>query len=120
MAAAPGGPGGPDEESRDGWDTREGEGVPDAGAGAVAGRGREDGRGIRDAADVVRLRLVEAADRPSEADLLRLALQQAVAALGGFGGLAHLSGAEGVLRLAAVNGLPTGLAHRWNDLPSRA
>lgn len=74
-----------------------------------------------DPADVVRLRLLEASDGLGEADLLRLALQQAVAALGGFGGLAHLCGAEGgKLRLAAVNGLPAATARRWDGLPSTA
>lgn len=70
-------------------------------------------------ADTVRLRLLEAAEGLGEADLLRLALQQAVAALGGFGGVAHLLGpAGGVLRLAAVSGLPLPVARRWDDLPT--
>ncbi|SHK71949.1 SpoIIE family protein phosphatase [Actinacidiphila paucisporea] len=70
-----------------------------------------------DPADDVRLRLLEAAEGLGVAGLLRFALQQAVAALGGFGGLAHLRGAEeGTLSLAAVTGLPALLAARWNDL----
>ncbi|CAG6396046.1 SpoIIE family protein phosphatase [Streptomyces cocklensis] len=70
-------------------------------------------------ADAVRLRLLEAADGLNEADLLRLALQQAVSALGGYGGLAHLRGPEdGTMRLAAVNGLPAPLARRWDNLPT--
>ncbi|WP_333769062.1 SpoIIE family protein phosphatase [Streptomyces sp. IBSBF 2435] len=74
-----------------------------------------------DPAEAVRLRLLETAEGLGEADLLRLALQQAVAALGGFGGLVHLSGAaDGTLRLVAVNGLPGPLAHRWDELPFTA
>lgn len=72
-------------------------------------------------ADAVRLRVLEAVEELGEADLLRLALQQAVAALHGFGGFVHLCG-SGVdtLRLAAANGLPERLARRWDDLPSSA
>ncbi|UWE12414.1 hypothetical protein [Actinacidiphila bryophytorum] len=74
-----------------------------------------------DAADGVRLRLLQEAEGLGEADLLRLALQQAVAALGGYGGLAHLRApADGALRLAAANGLPEPLARRWDDLPAGA
>ncbi|WUH91170.1 SpoIIE family protein phosphatase [Streptomyces sp. NBC_00433] len=70
-----------------------------------------------DPADDERLGLLEAAEDLGVGGLLRLALQQAVAALCGFGGLAHLRGTEeGTLSLAAVTGLPPSLAARWNDL----
>lgn len=82
--------------------------------GAPGGAGAGNG-------DEVRLRLVEAevGGGAGEADLLRVALQQGVAALGGFGGMVHLVEDEGVLRLAVVNGLPAGLARRWDELSSR-
>ncbi|NJP42474.1 SpoIIE family protein phosphatase [Actinacidiphila epipremni] len=72
--------------------------------------------------DALRLRMVEAeaAGGMGEPDLLRVALQQAVAALCGFGGLVHLAGEEGVLRLAVANGLPAGLARRWDEVASQA
>ncbi|MBM9440706.1 SpoIIE family protein phosphatase [Actinacidiphila bryophytorum] len=96
-------------------------------AGAVAGGPDQDaadavrGGPDQDAADAVRLRLLQEAEGLGEADLLRLALQQAVAALGGYGGLAHLRApADGALRLAAANGLPEPLARRWDDLPAGA
>ncbi|MFG1809310.1 SpoIIE family protein phosphatase [Streptomyces sp. NPDC049040] len=74
-----------------------------------------------DPVDAVRLSLLRTAEGLSEGDMLRLALQQAVAALGGYGGLAHLCGPVGCsLRLAAVNGLPAAVAHRWDGLSSRA
>ncbi|MFI0944011.1 SpoIIE family protein phosphatase [Streptomyces sp. NPDC021020] len=82
--------------------------------GGPAGDG--EGPGAR---DLVRIRLVEAAQGHGEAELLRLALQQAVGALGGYGGLAHLAGAEGLLRLVAVTGLPRAVGRRWEDLSSR-
>jgi GAF domain-containing protein len=69
-------------------------------------------------ADAVRLDLLTATEGLDESELLRLALQQAVAALGGIGGLAHLAGQdEGTLRLAAVNGLPAEIARPWDELP---
>jgi GAF domain-containing protein len=69
----------------------------------------------------VRLRLLQSAEGLGATDLLRLALQQAVAALGGFGGFAHLQGVEqDTLRLAAANGIPTPLVLPWEELPSTA
>ncbi|MFI0722382.1 SpoIIE family protein phosphatase [Streptomyces sp. NPDC021224] len=68
---------------------------------------------------LVRIRLVEATEGQGEAELLRLALQQAVGALGGYGGLVHLAASEGLLRLVAANGLPSAAARRWEELSSR-
>ncbi|MFG3022490.1 PAS domain-containing protein [Streptomyces sp. NPDC048254] len=49
--------------------------------------------------------------------MLRLILHQAVAELGGLGGMVHLAGgAEHGLRLAAASGLPRAFAHAWEDL----
>ncbi|MGK5531431.1 SpoIIE family protein phosphatase [Streptomyces sp. URMC 129] len=70
------------------------------------------------AADGERLRLFTVTDdAPRETELLRLALHQAVAAMGGLGGLAHLIDAEdGSLRLAAAGGLPRDVAQQWERL----
>ncbi|WP_459183664.1 SpoIIE family protein phosphatase [Streptomyces sp.] len=59
---------------------------------------------------------------PPEADRLRLALRQAVAALGGLGGMVHLYGPGGSrrLRLAASSGLPQELARRWEEIAEDA
>lgn len=59
---------------------------------------------------------------PPEADRLRLALRQAVAALGGLGGMVHLRGPDGSrrLRLAASSGLSQELARRWEEIPEDA
>jgi PAS domain S-box-containing protein len=100
----------------------QGPGDPAAGTPAPDPDHRDPGPGaaVRGGPDHVRLRVVEAAEGLAEGELLRLALQQAVAALGGYGGLAHLVGEEGgTLRLAAVNGLPPALARRWDTLSVR-
>lgn len=69
------------------------------------------------AADALRLGVLATGERLSEEDVLRLALQQAVGALAGLGGLAHLAGSEpGILRLAAVTGVPTGLGRLWDSV----
>lgn len=120
MVAAP--DGGPDGGTPDGWDPGD-----SGGAGRTRAAGGADGGGGRsaapspegDARDRVRIRLVEAAQGLGEAELLRLALQQAVSALGGYGGLVHMAGAEGLLRLVAANGLPGAAAACWEELSSR-
>jgi hypothetical protein len=49
------------------------------------------------------------------AEVLRLALQEAVAEIGGLGGLVHLRGPETTpgLHLAASSGLPATVTRRW-------
>jgi PAS domain-containing protein len=68
--------------------------------------------------ETVRLRWVtSASDGLSDVEILPFALDQAVAALGGLGGLAHRSGgADRRLRLAAISGLPRDLAVPWEDV----
>ena len=67
--------------------------------------------------EAVRLRLVASASDLGDADLLTLALQQAVAALGGLGGMVHrCEGANRRLRLEAASGLPREAAEPWEDL----
>lgn len=66
------------------------------------------------ATDALRLAVLDAAEGLGEADVLRLAVQQCVAALGGLGGLAHLAGREhDTLRLAAAGGVPDPVARAW-------
>lgn len=80
----------------------------------VSSRASADKTG--DAADALRLRALARPDGPGEEDILRLALQQAVGALGGLGALAHLAGSEpGTLRLAAVAGLPADAGRQWES-----
>ncbi|WP_202232407.1 SpoIIE family protein phosphatase [Actinacidiphila reveromycinica] len=68
------------------------------------------------ATDALRLAVLDAAEGLGEADVLRLAVQQCVAALGGLGGLAHLAGpAHGTLRLAAAGGVPDPVARAWEQ-----
>lgn len=64
--------------------------------------------------DDLRVQALENADLPGETELLRLAVQQAAAALGGLGGMAHLAGEDAdLLRLVAVSGIPAEVAHCW-------
>lgn len=68
-------------------------------------------------ASELRLRWLTASADADEVEVLRRALQQAVAAVRGLGGLAHLAGRdEGTLQLVAVSGLPPDLARRWEVL----
>jgi PAS domain S-box-containing protein len=57
-------------------------------------------------------------DVQSEPEALRLALAQAVAAIGGLGGMVHLRtpGKGGRLRLAVSNGLPRGFTRAWEEI----
>ncbi|WNI19928.1 SpoIIE family protein phosphatase [Actinacidiphila sp. ITFR-21] len=67
----------------------------------------------------LRLRWVgDPGETADQAGLLRLALTQAIGDLGGLGGLAHLSGPQGSLRLAAVGGLPEAVTQPWEQLPA--
>ncbi|SEG74729.1 Serine phosphatase RsbU, regulator of sigma subunit [Actinacidiphila yanglinensis] len=78
------------------------------------GSGHDGGIGPAGASDALRLAVLDAAEGLGEADVLRLAVQQCVAALGGIGGLAHLAGREhGSLRLAAAGGVPDPVARAW-------
>jgi hypothetical protein len=68
-----------------------------------------------------RLRLLEAqGDDLPEPDVMRLALQQATAALGALGGFVHIrrkvAGSDG-LRLVTASGLPDTITHAWVSLP---
>ncbi len=64
-----------------------------------------------------RLRLLMATGCLSNTEVLRFALQQAVADLRGLGGMAHLCGAvDRRLRLAATSGLTRDLAQAWEDI----
>ncbi|WTW99499.1 SpoIIE family protein phosphatase [Streptomycetaceae bacterium NBC_01309] len=73
-----------------------------------------DGTG---AADALRWAVLAETEDLSEAEVLRLAAQQAAAASGAAVGLVHLRGAEpGTLRLAAVAGLPARMARSWELL----
>ncbi|SFF74564.1 PAS domain S-box-containing protein [Actinacidiphila alni] len=77
---------------------------------------RDDGAALRPE-DALRLRWLTAPEDADGAEVLRRALQQAVAALGGLGGLAHLSGEEAdSLYLAAVHGVPAEIARRWETV----
>lgn len=68
-------------------------------------------------ADALRCGLLADSHGLSETEVLRLAVQQAVAAIGGFAGLVHVQGNEAhTLRLAAVTGLPTEIARAWELL----
>ncbi|WP_377266998.1 SpoIIE family protein phosphatase [Peterkaempfera sp. SMS 1(5)a] len=61
-----------------------------------------------------RLALLDAVERGiSEGEVLRLALQHAVAELGGLGGTAHLCGPMSALRLVSAVGLPPALVRSW-------
>jgi hypothetical protein len=67
------------------------------------------------------VRLLEAqGDELPEPDVLRLALQQATAALGALGGFVHLRrrvvGSD-ELRLVTASGLPDTITHAWVSLP---
>ncbi|MFG2139914.1 SpoIIE family protein phosphatase [Streptomyces sp. NPDC048650] len=70
--------------------------------------------------DGARLTLLDSACTAGDLDeveLLRLALEQAVAAAGALGGVAHLGGpATGKLQLAALGGLPQSVARPWEAL----
>ncbi|MFE4966151.1 SpoIIE family protein phosphatase [Streptomyces sp. NPDC056660] len=64
-----------------------------------------------------RLRLLKTTDGPRNTEMLRLTLQQAVAELGGLGGMVHLAeAADRELRLVAAVGLPRVFAEAWEDL----
>ncbi|MGP4110744.1 SpoIIE family protein phosphatase [Streptomyces sp. 4N509B] len=68
-----------------------------------------------------RLEVLAAAEAGlSDADVLLLALQQAVAALGGLGGMAHLRGPgpAGPLLLVVSAGLPRAVSSGWETVPS--
>jgi PAS domain S-box-containing protein len=68
------------------------------------------------ASEGMRLRMVAAAvGNLAEAELLPFALQQAVAELGGLGGMAHVREGDR-LRLAATSGLPLNAAGGWRHL----
>ncbi|MEU8139164.1 SpoIIE family protein phosphatase [Streptodolium elevatio] len=68
-------------------------------------------------ADTLRWAVLAGTDDLSEAEVLRLAAQQAASASGAAVGLVHLRGAApGTLRLAAVAGLPTRMARSWELL----
>ncbi|MGW6925888.1 SpoIIE family protein phosphatase [Streptomyces sp. NPDC054950] len=75
-----------------------------------------------DRPEALRLGLLDAmSEGLSDAELLRLALQHAVASLGGLGGLAHLRGPSGRgLHLVSVNGLVTAFAQQWENLTQDA
>ncbi|MDI5964507.1 SpoIIE family protein phosphatase [Streptantibioticus silvisoli] len=68
--------------------------------------------------EAARLRLVETvAGGLADGEVWSFAIDQAVAFLGGVGGMAHVGeGADGDLRLAAVCGLPRRLAEPWQEL----
>lgn len=72
--------------------------------------------GPADSADELRLRWLDVHDDADDVAVLRRALHHAVAALNGFGGLAHLVGEADRLDLAAVSGVPTAIARRWEHL----
>jgi len=57
-----------------------------------------------------------------EAEVLRLALQEAVAEVGGLGGLVHLRvpATTSALHLAASTGLPPTVLRRWQEIPNDA
>ncbi|MFG2562856.1 hypothetical protein [Streptomyces sp. NPDC048496] len=62
----------------------------------------------------IRLALLNSAERGvTEGEVLRLALQHAVAELDGLGGTVHLRGPMSALRLVSVAGLPPGLVRPW-------
>ncbi|MFB6783602.1 SpoIIE family protein phosphatase [Streptomyces sp. NPDC056352] len=61
-----------------------------------------------------RLALLNSVERGvTEGEVLRLALQHAVAELDGLGGTVHLCGPMSALRLVSVAGLPPGLVRPW-------
>ncbi|MDX3433915.1 SpoIIE family protein phosphatase [Streptomyces sp. ME01-18a] len=69
--------------------------------------------------DRLRRHLLETSADLDENALLRLALQHIVMALGGLGGLAHLTELRengDSLRLVATTGLPADLVHLWENL----
>ncbi|MGW7068694.1 ATP-binding SpoIIE family protein phosphatase [Streptomyces sp. NPDC054855] len=69
--------------------------------------------------DRLRRHLLETSTELDENALLGLALQHIVIALGGLGGLAHLSEPQesgGSLRLVATTGLPAAVVRRWEHL----
>lgn len=73
---------------------------------------------IDDAADLIRLKTLAGAAVASEAELLRLGVQHALSGTGAVGGFAHLHERDGsVLRLAAVAGLSSAVARRWEAVP---
>jgi len=57
-----------------------------------------------------------------ETEVLRLALREAVAEVGGLGGLVHLreSATTSALHLAASTGLPPAVLRRWQEIPDDA
>ena len=57
-----------------------------------------------------------------EAEVLRLALREAVAEVGGLGGLVHLreSATTSALHLAGSTGLPPAVLRRWQEIPDDA
>ncbi|WP_066946552.1 SpoIIE family protein phosphatase [Streptomyces lushanensis] len=70
-----------------------------------------------------RLALLNAVDAVlPETEVLRLALQQAVAELGGLGGVVHLRGSANTRRmyLVAVSGLPRAFTRSWDGAPDGA
>ncbi|WP_436775265.1 SpoIIE family protein phosphatase [Yinghuangia sp. YIM S09857] len=88
-----------------------------AGGGDGAAPASEDPPGEGGGADALRWAVLAETDDLSEAEVLRLAAQQATSAIGAAVGLVHLRGAEpGTLRLAAVAGLPARMARSWELL----
>src|SRR5262245_32012811 len=66
--------------------------------------------------------LLNATDDLPGGEVLRLALQEAVAEVGGLGGLVHLRGLQTSrgLHLAASSGLPAAVTRRWQEIPDDA
>ncbi|MEW2490497.1 GAF domain-containing protein [Streptomyces sp. NPDC048411] len=67
-----------------------------------------------------RLALLNSVERAvTEGEVLRLALQHAVAELDGLGGTVHLRGPMSALRLVSVAGLPPGLVRPWEIIDQK-
>ena len=68
------------------------------------------------------LALLNATDDLPGGAVLRLALQEAVAEVGGLGGVVHLRGPQTCpgLHLAASSGLPAAVTRRWKEIPDDA
>src|SRR5215472_34002 len=68
------------------------------------------------------LTLLDATDDLPRGEVLRLALREAVAKVGGLGGLVHLREPQlsPGLHLAASSGLPAAVTRRWQEIPDDA